>query len=33
MGFSENDKKIPQITFSAGRTGSQFFQAPNLQCD
>ena len=33
MKFSENDKKIPKITYMASRMGSHFCQAPNLQSE
>ena len=31
MAFSENDKKIPKLTYTASRTCSHFWQKPNFQ--
>ena len=33
MAFSENDQKIPKITYTATQTGCHICQAPNLQSE
>ena len=33
MAFSENDQKLPKITYTASRTGCHICQAPTLQSE